>query len=131
MQKGFHAVEVLQKGSHAVEVLQKGLLAYYFDHRLWLFFPGVVQHALERGGSQATDSQSARSRSPRHGLVSLHGLQEPQQLQGAVAPALGVDPALGSSEKTFLLTSPASIERSVGRVLLDQHTVCPEAPYFG
>ena len=44
-------------------------------------------------------SQSARSRSPRHGLVSLHGQQEPQQLQGAVAPALEADPTPSSSNR--------------------------------
>ena len=52
-----------------------------------------------KGVRRQLTSQSARSRSPRHGLVSLHGQQEPQQLQGAVAPALGADPAPSSSER--------------------------------
>ena len=56
-------------------------------------------NALERGFRRQPTIQSARSRSPRHGLVSFHGQQEPQQLQGAVAPALGVDPAPSSSER--------------------------------
>ena len=53
----------------------------------------------KRGVRRQLTSQSARSRSHRHDLVSLHGQQEPQQLQGAVAPALGADPAPGSSER--------------------------------
>ena len=71
---------------------------FIVDNMLWLCCPGVVQNALERGIRRQLTSQSARSRSPRHGLVSLHGQQEPQQLQGAIAPALGADPAPSSSK---------------------------------
>ena len=98
LQEGFHAVEVLQKGFHAVQVLQKGLdcgkyvtICYGSASQVWFKMPWKeVRRQLT--------SQSARSRSPHHGLVSLHGQKESQQLQGAVAPAFEADPTPGSSD---------------------------------
>ena len=99
LQKEF--VQVLQKGFHAVQVFcRRACLLIIFDHVLWLCFPRCGSKCPGKGRvRRQLTSQSARSRSPRHGLVSLHGQQEPQHLQGAVALALGADPAPSSLDR--------------------------------
>jgi len=70
-----------------------------FHSMFCLCFPGVVRDDLERGIRRQLTSQSARSRSPRHGQ------QEPAQLQGASVVGSGIHPAPGSSRNASSLSS--------------------------